>query len=213
MKRNILLSTLLLLALGYSTAWAQWGPAPDPFPGKSLKDAYKDYFMIGVAVNKFNVSVPEQAALVRQEFSSMTAENDMKPVSVHPAEGVWNWGAADSIANFARQHGIKLRGHCLCWHSQFSDWMFKDKKGRPVKKEVFYERLREHIHTVVNRYKDVGQAIPATPIARASTSSSAATSSLPRHSSLPMRPTPTPCCSTTTTTSASPTSVTVYIIW
>ena len=155
MKRNILLSTLLLLALGYSTAWAQWGPAPDPFPGKSLKDAYKDYFMIGVAVNKFNVSVPEQAALVRQEFSSMTAENDMKPVSVHPAEGVWNWGAADSIANFARQHGIKLRGHCLCWHSQFSDWMFKDKKGRLVKKEVFYERLREHIHTVVNRYKDV----------------------------------------------------------
>ena len=155
MKRNILLSTLLLLALGYSTAWAQWGPAPDPFPGKSLKDAYKDYFMIGVAVNKFNVSVPEQAALVRQEVSSMTAENDMKPVSVHPAEGVWNWGAADSIANFARQHGIKLRGHCLCWHSQFSDWMFKDKKGRLVKKEVFYERLREHIHTVVNRYKDV----------------------------------------------------------
>ena len=48
-----------------------------------------------------------------------------------------------------------MRGHCLCWHSQFADWMFVDKKGKPVKKEVFYERLREHIHTVVNRYKDV----------------------------------------------------------
>ena len=35
------------------------------------------------------------------------------------------------------------------------DWMFTDKKGKEVKKEVFYERLREHIHTVVNRYKDV----------------------------------------------------------
>jgi GH35 family endo-1,4-beta-xylanase/enterochelin esterase-like enzyme len=33
--------------------------------------------------------------------------------------------------------------------------MFTDKKGKPVKKEVFYERLRDHIHTVVNRYKDV----------------------------------------------------------
>jgi GH35 family endo-1,4-beta-xylanase len=33
--------------------------------------------------------------------------------------------------------------------------MFTDKKGKPVKKEVFYQRLREHIHTVVNRYKDV----------------------------------------------------------
>ena len=149
----MLLTTLL--ALCCSALFAQWGPAPDPFPGKTLKDAYKDYFMIGVAVNRLNVSVPEQTALVRQEFNSMTAENDMKPVSVHPAEGVWHWGAADSIADFARKNGIKLRGHCLCWHSQFADWMFTDKKGRPVKKEVFYQRLREHIHTVVNRYKDV----------------------------------------------------------
>ena len=48
-----------------------------------------------------------------------------------------------------------MRGHCLCWHSQFADWMFTDKKGKPVKKEVFYQRLRDHIHTVVNRYKDI----------------------------------------------------------
>ena len=122
---------------------------------QGLKDAYKDYFSFGVAVNKRNVSTDSQMALVKSEFNSVTAENDMKPVSVHPAEGVWNWGAADSIANYCRENGIKLRGHCLCWHSQFSDWMFTDKKGRPVKKEVFYKRLREHIHTVVNRYKDI----------------------------------------------------------
>ena len=79
----------------------------------------------------------------------------MKPGELHPKEGVWNWEKADKIANFCRQNGIKLRGHCLCWHSQFADWMFTDKKGKEVKKEVFYERLREHIHTVVNRYKDV----------------------------------------------------------
>ncbi|MDE6785998.1 MAG: endo-1,4-beta-xylanase, partial [Muribaculaceae bacterium] len=54
-----------------------------------------------------------------------------------------------------RENGIKLRGHTLVWHSQFADWMFTDKKGKPVSKEVFYERLRDHIHTVVNRYKDV----------------------------------------------------------
>jgi GH35 family endo-1,4-beta-xylanase/enterochelin esterase-like enzyme len=136
------LAALLLIVC--SSAWAQ-----------GLKDAYKDYFSIGVAVNKRNVSTDSQMALIKSEFNSVTAENDMKPVSVHPAEGVWNWGAADSIANYCRENGIKLRGHCLCWHSQFSDWMFTDKKGRPVKKEVFYQRLREHIHTVVNRYKDI----------------------------------------------------------
>ena len=79
----------------------------------------------------------------------------MKPGEIHPQEGVWNWEKADKIANFCRENGIKLRGHCLCWHSQFADWMFTDKKGKPVKKEVFYERLREHIHAVVSRYKDI----------------------------------------------------------
>jgi GH35 family endo-1,4-beta-xylanase/enterochelin esterase-like enzyme len=146
---------LLLLAIGSTAVCAQpqWGMHDDS--KASLKDVYKDYFYIGVAVNKRNVADAAQSALVKKEFSSMTAENDMKPGMLHPKEDVWNWGAADSIANFARQNGIKLRGHCLCWHSQFADWMFTDKKGREVKKEVFYQRLREHIHTVVNRYKDV----------------------------------------------------------
>ena len=79
MRRKVLFSTLLLLALSCSTAFAQWGQPRDPFPGKTLKEAYKDYFMIGVAVNKRNVSDAQQAALVKQEFSSMTAENDMAP--------------------------------------------------------------------------------------------------------------------------------------
>ena len=122
---------------------------------QGLKDAYKNYFTIGVALNQRNISDNAQKALVCREFNSVTAENDMKPGELHPKEGVWNFEKADRIANFCRENGIKLRGHCLCWHAQFADWMFVDKKGKEVKKEVFYERLREHIHTVVNRYKDV----------------------------------------------------------
>ena len=122
---------------------------------QGLKDAYEGYFTIGVAVNPANVSTPEQMALIAQEFNSITAENVMKPGEIHPAEGVWNFEEADRVADFCRQNGIPLRGHNLCWHSQFCDWMFVDKKGRPVTKEVFYKRLREHIHTVVNRYKDI----------------------------------------------------------
>ena len=145
-KRQHLLKAAMLLtvlALG-STASAQ-----------GLKDAYKDYFTIGVAVNKRNVSDAAQMELIKKEFNSITAENDMKVGEIHPKEGVWNWGTADSIADFCRKNGIKLRGHNLCWHSQFADWMLKDKKGKPVKKKVFYQRLRDHIHTVVNRYKDI----------------------------------------------------------
>lgn len=154
-RRNISLLTLLLLLLCSANVNAQGPRFGQPEMPGGMKDSYKDYFAIGVAVNQRNVSNPDQIALIKKEFNSITAENDMKPGEIHPKEGVWNWERADKIANFCRENGIKLRGHCLCWHSQFADWMFTDKKGKPVKKEVFYERLREHIHTVVNRYKDI----------------------------------------------------------
>ena len=153
MKKYLL--ALTLLAAASSTAFAQWGRPVDYAADPGLKDAYKDYFTIGVAVNKTNVTDPAQIELIKKQFNSVTAENAWKPGEIHPKEGVWNFGLADSIANFCRDNGIKMRGHCLCWHSQFADWMFTDKKGKPVKKEVFYARLRDHIHTVVNRYKDV----------------------------------------------------------
>ena len=155
MKQTFKTALAVVLSMTCMGSWAQFGAPADPNPSVKLKDAYKNYFMIGVALNQRNVSTPDQINLVKAEFNSITAENDMKPGELHPKEGVWNFERADKIADFCRQNGIKLRGHCLCWHSQFADWMFTDKKGKEVKKEVFYERLREHIHTVVNRYKDV----------------------------------------------------------
>ncbi len=138
-KRRIIIG-LLLASLSSTCTLAQ-----------GLKDAYKDYFMIGVAVNQRNVTNAEQQALIKKEFNSITAENDMKPEPTEPREGEFNWENADRIANFARQNGIKLRGHCLMWHSQIGRWMLGD---NPTK-EVFYERMRKHIHAVVSRYKDV----------------------------------------------------------
>lgn len=118
---------------------------------QGLKDAYKEYFMIGVAVNQRNVTNANQQELIKHEFNSITCENDMKPEPTEPQEGVYNWEGADRIANFCRANGIKLRGHCLMWHSQIGKWMYEDNPS----KEVFFERMRKHIHAVVNRYKDV----------------------------------------------------------
>ena len=122
---------------------------------RGLKDAYRGSFDIGVGLSVANVGQQGQHELVTANFSTATAENAMKPASVHPREGVYTWEGADRIADFCRRHGMKMRGHCLCWHNQFADWMFTDSLGREVSKEVFYKRLREHIHAVVNRYKDV----------------------------------------------------------
>jgi len=99
-----------------------------------LKDAYKNYFKIGVAVTPRNVTDSLQKAVILKEFNSITAENCMKPGEIHPQPGVWNFQQADAIANFCRENGIKMRGHCLVWHSQFANWMFNkyDENGNQV---------------------------------------------------------------------------------
>ena len=191
----IIASTVLMSACG----------PKDP----GLKDAYKNYFKIGVAVTGRNVSDSTTAAMILKEFNSVTAENCMKPGELHPAPGVWNFEEADKIADFCRANGIKMRGHNLVWHSQFATWMFQahDANGNPIverdengdtvfveqrvfgrrprpqgqpgqapqfqpgqmpametvmvpkyvaaSKEEFYDSLKSHIFTVVNRYKDV----------------------------------------------------------
>ncbi len=121
------LSTLALVAC--VAIMSACGPK-DP----GLKDAYKNYFKIGVAVTPRNVTDSLQKSVILKEFNSITAENCMKPGEIHPQPGVWNFAQADAIANFCRENGIKMRGHCLVWHSQFANWMFNkyDENGNQV---------------------------------------------------------------------------------
>ena len=155
MKKSLLTGALAFLVCAGS-AFAQFGPQrPAEPPKDGLKDTYKDYFMIGVAVNQRNISDPAQIALVKREFNSITAENDMKPQPTEPRKGEFNWENADKIANFCRENGIKLRGHCLMWHSQIGTWVYQDEKGNLLPKEQFYANMKHHIQAVVNRYKDV----------------------------------------------------------
>jgi endo-1,4-beta-xylanase len=44
-------------------------------------------------------------------------------------------------------------GHTLVWHRQTPDWVFEDGNGKPASREMLLNRLRDHIHTVVGRYK------------------------------------------------------------
>lgn len=119
---------------------------------KGLKDYYKDYFPIGVAVSPRALKTDE-AALITQEFNSLTPENAMKMGPIHPAENEYYWKEADSIIAFAQRNSLKVRGHTLCWHNQTPRWLFADKNGNKVSKEVLLQRLKDHITTVVNRYK------------------------------------------------------------
>ena len=75
--------------------------------------------------------------------------------SLHPEEKRYYWKDADSIVAFARRNKMKIRGHALVWHRQTPEWLFTDHSGKPVSKDVLLKRLKDHITTVVKRYKDV----------------------------------------------------------
>ena len=156
--KNISFYILLLILSGH-TSFAQ--------PTKGLKDYYKKYFPIGVAVAPRMMDDAAESGLILAQFNSMTPENAMKMGPIHPEENRYNWAPADKIADFAVKNGIKLRGHTLCWHSQTPNWFFKDASGATVSKEVLLARLKQHIFDVVGRYKGkiyawdvVNEAVP-----------------------------------------------------
>jgi len=121
---------------------------------RSLGSTYKSDFLIGMAMDfTSNELTPTELELIKSNFNVVTPENSMKPDSVHPAEGRWTWGNADKLVQFCQENKIQIIGHTLVWHGQTGKWFFKGENGQPVSRDVAIERLKEHIHTEVGRYK------------------------------------------------------------
>jgi GH35 family endo-1,4-beta-xylanase len=116
----------------------------------SLKDAYRDAFRIGAALDfrrpdEFNAAELE---LIKTHFNVLTPENSMKPGPVHPQENEWNWTPPDTLVNFCEENEMATVGHTLVWHAQTNPWFFED-----ATRDVALERLRNHILTLVGRYR------------------------------------------------------------
>ncbi len=121
----------------------------------TLKDAFKDKFLIGVAINNNQAWERDSmgAALAKKHFNAVAPENVMKCAEIHPKENEYFWDDADRYVQFAEDNGMFPVGHCLIWHSQCAPWFFVDDKGETVDAETLTNRMREHIYTVVGRYK------------------------------------------------------------
>lgn len=86
---------------------------------------------------------------LRSEFSSVSPENQAKWEFIQPQQGVYNFGEMDAIVKFARRNGQAVRGHTLLWHSQNPEWL---EKGNFTNRQL-RRILRDHVRTVVGRYK------------------------------------------------------------
>ena len=128
--------------------------ADTPIP---LKNAFKNDFMIGVALNQrqFTEQDTNGAALVKRHFNAISPENVMKWESIHPRPGTngYNFDAADRYVEFGEKNDMFIVGHTLVWHGQTPRWVFQGEGTNAITREALLERMRDHIHTVVGRYK------------------------------------------------------------
>lgn len=121
----------------------------------TLKDAFKNDFLIGVAVNRavYEGRAPREAKIVETQFDSISPENDLKWEIVHPAPGIYDFTNADRYVAFGLKYHMFIIGHNLIWHHQVPDWVFQDAQGNPISRDALIARMRDHIFTVVGRYK------------------------------------------------------------
>ncbi|MBN1567826.1 MAG: endo-1,4-beta-xylanase [Acidobacteria bacterium] len=147
-KRSVLLACFLIIVMP-AAVLAQ----------NSLKDAFKNHFRIGAALNPayFTETDAAGAALVKKHFNTITPENHMKWEMIHPRPDAgpagYNFENADKYVQFGEKNGMFIIGHCLVWHSQVPRSVFQDAEGKSIERAALLERMREHIHTVVGRYK------------------------------------------------------------
>lgn len=81
-------------------------------------------FFIGMAVKANQLTTGSSYdVILKNEFSSISAEYEMKMNPISTASGVYNWTAADKIVAYGNANGINVHGHALVWHQAVPNWL------------------------------------------------------------------------------------------
>lgn len=135
-----------------------------------LYELAADYgFKMGTVMNTTTISDPKYSKLMQYHFNSITAANEMKAYSMlsqsasrsaytdETSMPVLNFDNADKIMDYAKENGLKLRGHTLVWDAGMSDWFFRvgyDSSNAYASKEVMKARLKNYIEQVITHFEE-----------------------------------------------------------
>lgn len=122
----------------------------EPKELKSIKTAFKDNFLIGAAINANQIEESDTlvSSLISKEFNSITPENIMKSMYVHPAKDTFFFNMTDKYVALGEKNNMYIQGHTLIWHSQLAPWFLEIKDSTEMA-----ETMKNHINTIVTRYK------------------------------------------------------------
>ncbi len=115
----------------------------------SLKEAYKNDFLIGTALNTSQIQERDSVVngVIKQHFNAATPENIMKAELLHPGWDRYNFELADKLVAYGAKNNIKINAHTLIWHSQMPSFIRGIKSADSIK-----QYMENHITTVASRY-------------------------------------------------------------
>jgi endo-1,4-beta-xylanase len=120
-----------------------------------LKDVFKKHFLIGASVSDDQITGKDANVIpiIESQYNSITPENCLKWLIIHPAPGAYDFEQADRYVAFGEKNKMLIIGHILIDQVQIPSWVFQDSAGNQVNRETLLKRMKEHISTVVRHYK------------------------------------------------------------
>jgi endo-1,4-beta-xylanase len=135
-----------VLAAGLAALWSctipSTGYAADTVTLR--KAAAKKGLLYGTTISAEQISDDREfVRLVLQQAGLVVAENDMKwQVMNRGAPGDDDYGPADTVAGFALENDLALRGHNLLWYHRTPSWYF-DLATRQEQERAIIQRVKQ----------------------------------------------------------------------
>jgi endo-1,4-beta-xylanase len=103
---------------------------------------------LGIALSRDQMDNPVLLNFAISNCGLITPGVELKWKRLRPSPDNFNFTDADWMLAFATSHGIKLRGHNLCWNQNYPTWF-----STTLNKSNAQKFLTDHIQTVVSRYR------------------------------------------------------------
>ena len=142
---------VFLWALTLAAASSAWGVGDARAQGDPLRAyAQRRGLYVGAAVNMSPLgNETAYRETLGREYNVVVAENAFKFDATHPAQNTYNFTNTDALVAFAEANGMRVRGHTLVWHNQLPGWL----TGGNFTRDEVIAILRDHVHTLVGRYR------------------------------------------------------------
>ena len=137
--------------------------------GESLCKTFKNYFRVGNIMSSNMYNNTKMRQILKDNFNSITAENEAKPDSVLDQAACQQLAKTDEkavaittskfekIYDWAEAHHIPVRHHTFVWHQQTPAWFFNQgyaSNGQQVSREIMLGRLQNYYKVMIQTLDD-----------------------------------------------------------